>query len=919
MSDTKQQLKTEIETLQAEVATLKAALKEAHPPHIDPIQIVSEIATQIRQSLDLDEVLNTTVTEVRRFLQTDRVIIFRFEPDWVGRAIAESVGSEWQPIRSISIHDACFAEQYTNLYQQGQVSANADIYGLGFRQCYVDMLAQFQVRANLVVPILQGENLWGLLIAHHCRAPRSWQPEEVSLLQQLATQISIAIQQAELYQQSQMELAERKRTEKALRETSEALSNAVEGISRLDVQGRYVSVNEAYGRMVGYPPEELLGLDWRKTVHSEDLEKLSAAYQAMLQNGKVEVEARGIRKDGSGFHKQLFMVSAYDDQQQFTGHHCFMRDISDRKQAEETLQQLNQDLESRVQVRTAELSEVNRNLQQELISRQQAENALQRQIDREQLLRSITQNILQSLDLREILSTAVYEVRQILQADRALIFQLTADGTGVVVQESVLPDYPVTAEMRFSDEWFSEDCYEYYRQGNPRIVLDVAADEWAACLAEFMASVSVKSKLIAPIVQRRSDGLPFVWGLLIVHACSSYRQWHQNEAELLQQIANQMAIALQQAELYQQLQQELRDRRQAQASLQQSEALFRSLSESAPIGIFRNDVEGKCTYTNPHCQEITGSTLEETLGDGWQQFIHPEDLKKLLPQRSAEMAAKQEALVELRHIHKDGRVRLCQIKAAPILSATHELLGYVGTVEDITERRAIEQMKNEFISIVSHELRTPLASIRGSLGLLAADVLKDDPDTAQHMLDIAVVETERLVRLVSDILDLERLESNKIALDKQWCSAAALMQQSVEVLQPLAEENQIDLSYSPLEFQIWAAPDRIIQTLVNLLSNAIKFSPPSSHVTLTASIQANRILFQVQDQGRGIPANQLETIFGRFHQVDASDSRNEGGTGLGLAICRNIIQQHGGQIWAESTVGQGSTFCFTLPIPSESP
>jgi light-regulated signal transduction histidine kinase (bacteriophytochrome) len=102
MSDTKQQLKTEIETLQAEVATLKAALKEAHPPHIDPIQIVSEIATQIRQSLDLDEVLNTTVTEVRRFLQTDRVIIFRFEPDWVGRAIAESVGSEWQPIRSIN-------------------------------------------------------------------------------------------------------------------------------------------------------------------------------------------------------------------------------------------------------------------------------------------------------------------------------------------------------------------------------------------------------------------------------------------------------------------------------------------------------------------------------------------------------------------------------------------------------------------------------------------------------------------------------------------------------------------------------------------------------------------------------------------------------------------------------------------------
>ncbi|WP_404789831.1 GAF domain-containing protein [Altericista sp. CCNU0014] len=917
MSQTQQQLATEIEALQAEVARLKAALKQACPPQIDQSWLVNEIATQIRRSLDLEEVLETTVTEIRRFLATDRVIIFCFEPDRVGRAIAESVGAEWRSIRSISIHDPCFSEQYADLYQQGHVSANSDICASGFRQCYIDMLAQFQVRANLVVPILQGEGLWGLLIAHHCCAPRSWQPEEISLLQKLATQVGIAIQQAELYQQSQRELMERKRNEIVLREMSEALGNAVEGISRLDAQGRYIAVNEAYAHMAGYQPEEMLGMDWRKTVHPEDLDKLTAAYQAMVADGKVEVEARGVRKDRVVFYKQLFMVSAYNDRKQFTGHHCFMKDIGERKQAEAVLQRLNQDLESRVQIRTAELSQVNCDLQQELRFRQQAEAALQRQIARERVLQSITQKIRQSLDLCEVLPTAVDEVRQLLQADRALIFQLVADGTGAVVQESVLPDYPVTAEMRFPDEWFSQACYEYYCQGNPRIVPDVAVDDWAACLAEFMASVCVKSKIVAPIVQRRKDGSPFVWGLLIVHACSDYRQWQQDEAELLQQIADQMAIALQQAELYQQLQQELRERRQTQASLQQSEALFRSLSEASPIGIFRNDAEGKCIYTNPRYREITGATLEETLGDGWQQFIHPEDLKKLLPERSADMLAKQESSVELRHVRKDGTVRLCKIKAAPILSTTHDLLGYVGTVEDITESRAIEQMKNEFISIVSHELRTPLASIRGSLGLLASDVLKDDPDTAQHMLDIATIETERLVRLVSDILDLERLESNKVVLDKQWCSAATLMQQSIEVLQPLAEENQIHLSCSPLSAQIWVAPDRIIQTLVNLLGNAIKFSPPSSHVTLTASIQANRILFQVRDRGRGIPAHKLEEIFGRFQQVDASDSRNEGGTGLGLAICRNIVQQHGGKIWVESVVGKGSTFYFTIPIPTE--
>jgi PAS domain S-box-containing protein len=577
---------------------------------------------------------------------------------------------------------------------------------------------------------------------------------------------------------------------------------------------------------------------------------------------------------------------------------------------DQTQHPLNHDLERRVQERTTELRQVNADLQQELIHHQELEVALQRQVAREKLLGVITQNIRQSFDINEILATAVNEVRQVIQADRALIFQLASEGTGVVVQESVLPDYPVTAEMRFPDEWFSEACYEYYCQGNPRIVLDVAEDEWAACLVEFMQSVSVKSKIVAPIVQHRKDGSPFVWGLLIVHACADYRQWKPTEAELLQQIANQMAIALQQAQLYHQL-------RTEQEALRQSEALFRSLSESSPVGIFRNDAQGKCTYTNPRCREITGATFEEMLGDGWQQFIYPEDLEKILPQRSMDMAENQGSSTELRHIHKDGRIRLCQVNAAPIFSTTHKLLGYVGTVEDITERRAMEQMKNEFIAIVSHELRTPLASIRGSLGLLASDVLSDDPDTAKHMLGIAALETERLVRLVTDILDLERLESNRGVLDKQWCNAATLMQQAVEILHPLAEEDRIILDCVALPVQIWVAPDRLIQTLVNLLSNAIKFSSVGSRVALTAQHQSNRILFQVQDQGRGIPPDKLETVFGRFQQINSSDSRDKGGTGLGLAICRNIVQQHGGQIWVESVVGQGSTFSFTIPMPSE--
>jgi len=355
------------------------------------------------------------------------------------------------------------------------------------------------------------------------------------------------------------------------------------------------------------------------------------------------------------------------------------------------------------------------------------------------------------------------------------------------------------------------------------------------------------------------------------------------------------------------------DRQQTEEALRQSEAKFRSLSDCSPMGIFMMDIHGQCIYTNPRCQAICGFTFDQALGDGWMQFLHPEDRDQVVAEWSQAVSQKQEYSGEIRYVHPDQTIRFGRVQSAAIFSVTNELIGYVGTVEDVTNSRAIEHMKSEFISIVSHELRTPLTSIRGSLGLLAAGVFKNKPEAAQQMLDIATQDTERLVRLVNDILDLERLEANKVNLNKQWCNAETLLQQSVKTVQSLAIESQIILLIKSSSVQVFVDSDRIIQTIVNLVSNAIKFSPPDSTVTLSLQDQADRVLFQIKDQGRGIPAEKLDTIFGRFQQVDASDSRQKGGTGLGLAICKSIVQQHGGKIWVESLVGEGSCFSFTLP------
>ena len=395
----------------------------------------------------------------------------------------------------------------------------------------------------------------------------------------------------------------------------------------------------------------------------------------------------------------------------------------------------------------------------------------------------------------------------------------------------------------------------------------------------------------------KKDGTPF-W---CKATCSVFK--HPDYGDVLVAVHQDITITKQLEEV----------RQQAEAALRESEAKFRSLSESSPIGIFMTDAQGQYIYTNPRYQAICGCTFDELLGKGYQQFIHPEDREEMLAKWLTAISQKQEFRSEFRYARKDGIIRFSRVLSAPIFSVGDELIGYVGTVEDVTDSRAIETIKKEFISIVSHELRTPLASIRGSLGLLASGVLKNKPDTAQKMLEIAAHDTERLVRLVNDILDLERLEVQKVKLNLQWCDAAKLMQQSVETVQSLAVQSNITLSVEPTSVQVWADSDRITQTLVNLVSNAIKFSPKETTVTLSVQDQADRVLFQIKDQGRGIPADKLESIFGRFQQIDASDSRQKGGTGLGLAICKNIVQQHGGKIWVESVVGESSNFYFTLP------
>jgi len=321
--------------------------------------------------------------------------------------------------------------------------------------------------------------------------------------------------------------------------------------------------------------------------------------------------------------------------------------------------------------------------------------------------------------------------------------------------------------------------------------------------------------------------------------------------------------------------------------------------------------EGQLVLANDAASDILRMPRDELLGRFVFEVITigPADHSQLAEIYAAVTARQHIALIGEPVARTDGTTFNIDLAITPVV---HPDLTSVAVFRDVSHRTEIERLKSEFVSVVSHELRTPLTSIRGSLGLLAGGAVGDLSPPAQRMAVIATENTERLIRLINDILDLERIESGAVVLELMPRPAAELIAASLEVVVPVAAETGVDVATGPIDGTVLADADRLVQVLVNLLANALKFSPPGTTVTVAAVPIGQDVLFTVSDHGRGIPADQLERIFDRFHQVDASDTRQQGGTGLGLAICAAIVHQHGGRIWAESTDG-GSTFSFAVP------
>jgi PAS domain S-box-containing protein len=375
-------------------------------------------------------------------------------------------------------------------------------------------------------------------------------------------------------------------------------------------------------------------------------------------------------------------------------------------------------------------------------------------------------------------------------------------------------------------------------------------------------------------------------------------------------------LELRQERVYTIILRDVTERQEAERKLHDALHKLNFHFENSPLATIEWDREFRVARWSATAEKIFGWSAAEVLGkrpDEWK-FVVAEDAERIDRVMNRLIAGVEQQNVTInRNYQANGKIAICEWYNSILPDASGRMESVFSLVLDVTERHQVERMKDEFIAIVSHELRTPLTSIYGSLSMLASGLLDPTSAKGQRLLTIAVDSTDRLMRLVNDILDIERIESGTITMVKAIWSVGELMAKALDVVQPLADRAEISIKVNDSGGQVWVDADRLIQTFTNLLSNAIKFSPCGSTVWFTSTKQAGRMLFQVRDRGRGIPPEKLELIFERFQQVDVSDSRNNEGTGLGLAICRSIIQQHGGRIWAESELGVGSTFSFVLP------
>jgi PAS domain S-box-containing protein len=510
-------------------------------------------------------------------------------------------------------------------------------------------------------------------------------------------------------------------------------------------------------------------------------------------------------------------------------------------------------------------------------------------------LTSIAAQVNCTQDLDEILSGALNTTLQVIGEDSGEIFLIDEETQDLVLHtHQGLSDGFVGEEAVVgADECL---CGLALRANRPLAISDIANHpdrKRTACVRE-----GFHSCVRLPLRARGE-----VLGLLNIQS-RNHREFSPNDLEWLEAVGNQIGIAIANAQL-------IKDAEHRRATLD-------SVMNSLVDGLVLVNRWGKVSYANPYAEEILG------FPEGAMVSLTLEAVEETLASRVSDSQGVFSQLLtkttdpghtpSVEFSLTDPAARTVQARFFRIHDLGGGHLGFGLLLRDITREKELDEMKSQLLSTVSHELRTPLASIKGFATTLLRQDVEWDEASRREFLSIIDEESDRLTELIGNLLDMSRIEAGQLRMEPEPTDLGPIIQETSAEFQVMTSRHRFLINKPALLPQVTADPRRARQVLRNLVENAVKYSPQGGAITIQALVKAGFVQISVADQGIGIEQKDLARIFDRFYQVDSASTRQVGGSGLGLTICKAIVTAHGGQIWAESQPGRGSTFYFTLPL-----
>lgn len=860
----------------------------------------------IKSSFDLENFLDVIVYEIADIFSVDRVAVVEFKDktNFENHTILKEYKKD-KNIKSPS--------EITNYQKNGMLIAdyilNSGEYFIinninesTFDKSVIDFYKSLDVKSLTWIPVMSTEKeLWGFITLSTTKNKKNWTEEDISLLKLISNQIYIAINQTELFKEKK-QIADNEKTLRHIMLSSASLDYKKVINTIVTQAGGFFKADRCF----------YIGIDF-KTVKHNPIED----YAEYLSSDKIR--SHRTRQPNPGDTTKFIKGASRDSVH-------FVDDINQIDLPPETKKMLIDDLSVKSYLvvyacyddiiygsivlhyvedfkkftqADIDMGKAIAHHAAIIIHQTKLYEAMQKTIERETILRKIIEITRDSLDENKVKKEIVDELGRAFKADRCYFrsydkAQNTFSAPDVEYLsspkiKSLLNVEPDQDGLRyFSGELGKRSQGFYPVVANEEIVKGTP-------LEAYMKSAEMKANYAMPIAEN-TEG--FTW--LVLHYSKEDPKLDDDYKKLLETIAFQVDTALNQIRL------DSKTKQQAERE--------KAILSNLPFLAWLKDASGRFLAVNASYAQQCNTTIDEIVGK--TDFdVHPKELAQMhIDDDIKVMQSGQQTNIEEKILGING-IQWYETFKTPVFDEEGQIIGTTGFSRDITERKEVDRIKNEFVAMVSHELRTPLTSIRGALGLIIGSSLSQGlADKAKDLLEIASNNSIRLINLINDILDIEKIEAGKMDFNIELEELIPIIEQSIQANLQFAQKFNVKLEFenSLDKVKVQVDKNRLMQVLTNLLSNAIKFSEQNSSVKISTARLDNIIRVSVTNYGAEIPLEFHNKIFQKFAQADSSDSRQKGGTGLGLSISKAIIEKLEGNLDFISENNE-TTFYFDLP------